>query len=439
MEIREPIARMDTSARQSGGGDDKHVDGGGPGARTVGRDGRGQGQAEPHYTVIDTDRKTQLSRRGPNNEAELLQLLGDVMELAGGDPVTRAVDLNGGAVWWIALQFSHSQKLLRIPGRTVHHAPGDYLGSGKTGAKDTFVIAGTARMHRDLHPLQEIGEIDVNLRTLTARRIDLSANRPSAINGLRAQMLEYFPALERAFYYSESKSVLILLTEYQTPVVLRRIGRVRPATWPKNHGVCRGSRSKIAAAAAVTVAEAQFSAVPGAKTYSQSVRTLAREVTSLDQEVAELEALFGGRFREHPHAELISRVISSMLGIGDFLGAEFIAATGGDMAAFGSPNRLADVAGLAPGPRESGKISGNLSRSQWYSRRLLRMFCLTAQVATVYCPVSIAFHGSKRNEGNSRKQVILALVWRRLHGLWALRSDGRRLEAITPKAAATTP
>lgn len=71
-----------------------------------------------------------------------------------------------------------------------------------------------------------------------------------------------------------------------------------------------------------------------------------------------LDALIEARFREHPHAE----VIRSLPGMGPRLGAEFIAATGGDMDAFGSADRLAGFTGLAPRPRDSGRVSGNLRR-----------------------------------------------------------------------------
>jgi transposase len=397
--------------------------------------GTDAGKAEHHCTAIDTDGTKLLSRRVPNSESELLQLLGDVLELADGGQVTWAVDLNaGGAALWIALLVSHGQRLFYIPGRSVHHASGSYRGDGKT-AKDAYVIADQARMRRDLQPLQETSEIAVDLKILTARRMDLSADRTRAINRLRAQMLEYFPALERAFDYSTSKTALILLTGYQTPAALRRVGRARLATWLKNHGVRTVSNAKNAADAAITAAEAQFTAVPGEMTAAKMVHTLAREVMALDQEVSELNALIEGRFREHPDAE----VITSMPGIGDMLGAEFIAATGGDMAVFNSPDRLAGVAGLAPVPRDSGKISGNLRRPRRYNRRLLRMFYLSAQVAALHCPVSAAFYQRKRAEGKSHKQAVLALARRRLNVLWALIRDHRTFEATTtpsPAAAA---
>lgn len=140
--------------------------------------------------------------------------------------MTWAVDLNsGGAALWIALLVSHGQQVLYIPGRSVHHASGSYRGDGKSDSKDAFIIADQARMRRDLQPLRETSEIAIELRILTSRRLDLAADRTRAINRLRAQMLEYFPALERAFDYSTSKSALTLLTGYQTPAALRRVGR----------------------------------------------------------------------------------------------------------------------------------------------------------------------------------------------------------------------
>jgi transposase len=101
----------------------------------------------------------------------------------------------------------------------------------------------------------------------------------------------------------------------------------------------------------VTAAEAQYTVVPGEKTAATMVHTMAKEVMALDEEIAATDALIEGRFREHEHAE----VITSMPGIGTLLGAEFIAITGDNMDAFGTPDRLAGVAGLAPVPRDSGR------------------------------------------------------------------------------------
>ena len=82
-------------------------------------------------------------------------------------------------------------------------------------------------MRRDLHPFRHRDKTAVDLRILCARRTDLASDRNRAINRLRAQLLEYFPALERAFDFAHRKAALILLTGYQTPDGLRRMGTAR--------------------------------------------------------------------------------------------------------------------------------------------------------------------------------------------------------------------
>nr|WP_107417239.1 IS110 family transposase [Streptomyces sp. CB00455] len=387
--------------------------------------GTDAGKAEHHCTVIDTEGKRRLSRRVANDENTLLQLIADVLALSEGEPVTWAIDLNaGGAALMIALLTDNGQRVLYIPGRTVHHASGSYRGDGKTDAKDAFVIADQARMRRDLQSMHRGDDIAVDLRILTSRRLDLAADRTRAINRLRAQMLEYFPALERAFDYSTSKGSLVLLTGYQTPGALRRIGKNRLAVWLKNRKV---RNFTLVAATAIEAAEAQHTAVPGEKLAGAVVAKLAREVMALDEEIAETDVLIEGRFRDHPHAE----VILSMPGIGPVLGAEFIAHTGGDMSIYGTSDRLAGVAGLAPVPKDSGRISGNMRRPRRYCRRLLRVFYMSSMVAARCCPTSKAFYERKKAEGKNHKQAIIALARRRLNVLWALIRDGRTFK-ITP-------
>ncbi|MFG2260203.1 IS110 family RNA-guided transposase [Streptomyces mirabilis] len=392
--------------------------------------GTDAGKAEHHCVVIGTDGKRKLSRRVANDETVLLKLISDVLELSEGKPVTWAIDLNsGGAALMIALLADNGQDVLYIPGRTVHHASGSYRGDGKTDAKDAFVIADQARMRRDLQTMHRGDDIAVDLRILTSRRLDLAADRTRAINRMRAQMLEYFPALERAFDYKTSKASLVLLTGYQTPAALRRIGKSRLAAWLKNRKV---RNSQLVAATAIEAAEAQYTAVAGEKLAAAVVARLAREVMALDEEIAETDALIEGRFRDHPHAE----VILSMPGLGPVLGAEFIAHTGGDMSVFGSSDRLAGVAGLAPVPKDSGRISGNMRRPRRYCRRLLRVFYMSAMVAARCCPVSKAFYERKVAEGKGHRQAVIALARRRLNVLWALIRDGRTFEITSPPSPA---
>jgi transposase len=162
---------------------------------------------------------------------------------------------------------------------------------------------------------------------------------------------------------------------------------------------------------------------------AQMVHGLAKEVIALNEKVDEIDKLIEGRFRSHGQAE----VIVSLPGIGPLLGAEFLAATSGDMARFGTPDRLAGFAGLAPAPRDSGRISGNLHRPARYHRGLQRVFYTSALISIRCCEESRRFYDRKRSEGKRHVQAVLALARRRVNVLWALLRDGRCYQ-LTPPA-----
>ncbi|MGW5214324.1 IS110 family transposase [Streptomyces sp. NPDC004051] len=385
------------------------------------------GKEHHHCVVINADGERLLSRRVLNDESTLLELIGDVLAL--DEDVLWAVDLNsGGAALLIGLLLGHDQPMVYITGLTVHRASASYRGEGKTDAKDAFVIADQARTRRDLGPLRPGDEVAVDLRTLTTRRTDLVADRTRQINRLRAQLLEIFPTLERELDLT-NKGPVMLLTGYQTPAAIRRAGAKRIETWLRNRKV-RGAAAL--ARTAVEAAEAQHTALPGEKPAAAMVLRLAKGVMALDEEIAEVETLIEARFREHPDAE----VILSLPGMGKLMGAVFIASTGGDMDAFGSADRLAGYAGLAPAPRDSGRVSGNLRRPRRFHRGLLNAMYLSALSSLKSCPASKTYYARKRAEGKGHKQALLALARRRLNVLWAMIRDGACYQATPPVTAA---
>jgi transposase len=385
------------------------------------------GKTHHHCVAIDESGRRLLSRRVANDEPELLQLLADVLAL--GDEVTWGIDLaDGGAALAIAILLNYDQPVLYLSGRAIHRASEGYRGEGKTDAKDAAVIADQARIRRDLHALRTGEETVVDLKILTGRRMDLVADRTRTVNRLRAQLNGIFPGLERALDLTNT-GPLTLLTGYQTPAALRRIGRKRLETWLRNRRVLRADKL---AETALQAAERQHTSLPGETLTAQMVHTLAREVTALNQQVAEIDKLIEARFRQHRDFE----VITSMPGLGVILGAEFLAATGGDMNVFGTPDRLAGFGGVAPAPRDSGKISGNLRRPQRYNRRLQRVFYTSALFSIRHCEESRRFYNRKRAEGKRHTQAVLALARRRVNVIWALLRDGRCYEPAPPTALA---
>lgn len=386
------------------------------------------GKTHHHCVVIDADGRRLLSRRVANDEPELLALIADVIALA--DKVTWAVDLpDGGAALLIGLLVARDQELLYIPGLAVNRAADGYRGEGKTDARDAFIIADQARIRRDLVPLRPGDEITTELKILTARRADLVADRTRAVNRLRGLLTGIFPALERALPDLTQTGPLILLAGYQTPAAIRAAGAAGLQAWLAARKV--RNPGKLAALAASAAAR-QHTALPGEQLTASLIATLAGEVMALNEQIKQAGKLIEDRFHRHQ----LAAVIESLPGIGVLLGAEFLAATGGDMAFFGTPSRLAGFAGLAPAPRDSGRIRGNLHRPRYYHRGLNRVFYYSAMISLAHCPESRRFYHRKRAEGKRHTQAVLALARRRVDVLWAMLRDNRPYQPTPPLGAA---
>jgi transposase len=309
------------------------------------------GKAHRHCVVTDAEGRRLLSRRVANDEPELELLIADVVAL--GQEVTWTTDMaGGGAALLIGLLAAADQQLLYLPGHALAHAAGGYRGEGKTDARDAAVIAGQARMRRDLQPLEA---------WLRARHV-------------------------------------------------------------------RGAAGLAGTACAA--AARQHTALPGEALTASLLADLAKEAIALGERLRDIDKLIEDRFRRHRYAH----VTASMPGIGPLLGAEFLAATGGDMTWLANADRLAGFAGLAPAPRDSGRIRGNLHRPRRYHRGLNRVFYYSAMISIRTCPESRDFYDRKRAEGKKHTQAVLALARRRVNVLRALLRDNRAYEPRTARS-----
>jgi transposase len=159
--------------------------------------------------------------------------------------------------------------------------------------------------------------------------------------------------LEAALDYS-TRGRLILLTGLQTPAQLRHAGADAVQLLLLEHGAVAKTASKIAAKALAAAAE-QTVTLPTEAISAPLVAYLAGELLDLDRQVRELDKQVVDRFNRHEHAPRITSVI----GFGPILGAQLLADTDGDpLRVFATPARLAAYAGLAPVPRDSGRIRG---------------------------------------------------------------------------------
>ncbi|NMN99598.1 IS110 family transposase [Antrihabitans stalactiti] len=383
------------------------------------------GKFAHHACVVDDAGKVCWSQKIANDQRAIDGLV--ERALGTGDRVQWAIDLTSPlASMLITVLLTAAQSVVYVPGRVVNTMTHTFRGEGKTDAKDARVIAETARLRNDLAEVTMPHELAVELTQLTAYRTDLMAERVRGINRLRALLGSIFPGLEAAFDYS-TRTALILVTGMCTPNEIRSAGidgvtdhLVKNKAWPA--GIAK------TAAATVEAARGQDIALPGEAGTATLIKRLARKMLDLDREIKDTDKLIAEHFRRHPHA----RIIESLPGMGPGLGAEFVVATGGDMASFATAGRLASYAGLVPVPRDSGRVSGNMHRPKRYNRRLRRVFYMAALSSLKMAGPSRAFYDRKRGERMIHTQALLALARRLVDVLWALLRDRREFTSEVP-------
>jgi transposase len=372
------------------------------------------GKGHHHVVLIDGNGRPLLSRRVINDELELAALIDVIRDRVTN--LTWAIDLADGAgALMIALLLHRAQPVFYLPGMAVNRASAGYRGEGKTDARDAAIIADQARMRRDLRQLRLLDDAIVRLRLLTAYRADLAADRTRSINRLRGLLVGIFPALERVLDFT-NQGPLILIGGFQTPTAIRRLGQARLARWLEKRRV-RGA-ARLAAAAA-EAAGRQTVEISGEAAAASVIARLAQTILELDRQLAVIDREAAAIF----HTQADAAIITSLTGIGDVLGAQFLAAIGGSLAGFASADHLAGYAGLAPMPRDSGYRTGNLHRPQRYNRQLQRVFYTSAMISIQRSAASKAFYDGKRDQGKRHTQAVIALARRRVNVLWAMLRD----------------
>lgn len=313
------------------------------------------GKAAHHACGVNKSGAVIFSQRVANDQAPIEALIAQAG--AAGDTVVWAVDTTSGtAALLLALLHGRDCTIRYVPGKLVNRMSGAFAGEGKTDAKDAATIAQTARLRVDLPTLVPVEPLIVELQVLTSHRDDLKADWVRGVNRLRALLAGFFPGLEAALDYS-NRSPLILLTGFQTPAGLRAAKPAVVRAFLIEHGAPSRVVEAIAAKA-LTAASEQSVVLPTEAFSAPLVARLAGDLLAVDREIRQLDKHIAARFAQHRHAPRIT----SVTGFGPLLGAQLLADTDGDpLRVFGTSARLAAYAGLAPVPRDSGRVGSG----QW--------------------------------------------------------------------------
>jgi transposase len=176
-----------------------------------------------------------------------------------------------------------------------------------------------------------------------------------------------------------------------------------------------------------TALDEQTVTVPGSETAALIVPSLAASLTAvLDQ-----RRLLTGRIEEMLEAHPLSKVLTSMPGIGVRTGARILIDIG-DGSTFPTASHLAAYAGLALATRSSGSSVRGEQPSRRGNKQLKRAFFLSA-FAALGDPASRAHYDKKISQGKHHTQALLCLARRRADVLFAMLRYGTFYE---PRPAA---
>ncbi len=384
------------------------------------------GKTHHWVCAVDETGKRLLSCKVLNDEAQIIEVIAEVSELAAGR--VWAIDILGTpSALLVALLAKAGEQMRYASGRVVAAMSTAYAGEGKTDAKDAYVIAETARIRADLSVVDTDTDLVRTLGVLTGHRADLVADRVRMINRLRDLLTSVFPALEREFDFASCKGALVLLSGYATPEAIRRMGEARLSRWLRQRRV-RGYAD--VAARAVAAAQTQHTVLAGQDVAASIVAELANSILAQHERLKLLEQQIQDTFAQHPQAE----VIESIPGFGPVLGASLLVAAG-DLSAYPTAGHLAAAAGLVPVPNDSGRRAGNLHKPRRYSRPLRHALYLSAQSSMMRAGPNRDYYLKKRDQGRTHSQAVIALARRRIDVLWALLRDNRTWTATPPARA----
>jgi transposase len=379
----------------------------------------GDDWAEDHHDVevMDEAGKVLAKRRLPEGVAGIAQL----HELTGrylGEEADKAeviVGIETDRGPWVQALIAAGYTVFPVnPLQASRYRERHGVSGAKSDAGDAHMLADMVRT--DSHQLRraagdspEAGGVKVLARTHKT----LIWERTRAVQRLRHQLREYFPAALAAFDDLDAPDVLELLGKAPDPARAARLTRAQVSAALK-----RARRRNIPdkATAILAALRSEQLGQPAALTaaYAVTVRALIAVITTLNEQVITLQGQVEEHFGQHPDAE----IYLSQPGLGAVLGARVLAEFGDDPHRYRDGKARRNYAGTSPITRASGKKKVVAARFI-HNDRLIDALNAQAFAALNASPGARAFYDDLRARGIEHNDALRRLASRLvgiLHG-----------------------
>ena len=385
----------------------------------------GDDWAQDHHDVevMDEAGKVLAKRRLPEGVAGMTglhELTGRFMpEDAAGAEVVIGIETDRGP--WVAALIAAGYVVFPVnPLQASRYRERHGVSGAKSDAGDAHMLADMVRT--DSHQLRpaagdspQAGAVKVVARTHKT----LIWDRGRAVQRLRHQLREYFPAALAAFEDLDAPDTLELLGKAPDPARAARLTRAQVAAALKR---ARRRDIKDKTDAILAALRGEHLSLPPELTaaYAATARSLIAVIITLNEQVKILEEQVREHFGRHPDAE----IYQSQPGLAAILGARVLGEFGDDPRRYVTAKARKNYGGTSPITRASGKKKVVAARFI-HNDRLVDALMSWAFSSLQASPGARAFYDQQRAKGLQHNDALRRLANRLvgiLHGCLTTRT-----------------
>jgi len=369
----------------------------------------GDDWAEDHHDVevMDQAGKVLAKRRLPEGAAGMAQLHGLVGAHLGEDDegaeVVVGIETDRGP--WVAALIAAGYLVFPVnPLLASRYRQRHGVSGAKSDAGDAHMLADMVRTDsHQLRPAAGDSPEAEGIKVLARAHKTLIWERTRAVQRLRHQLREYFPAALEAFEDLDAPDTLELLGKAPDPARAARLTRAQVSAALK-----RARRRNIKDRADVILAalRGEHLGQPEVLTaaYAAAVRALIAVIATLNEQVKILQGQVEENFGRHPDAE----IYRSQPGMGAILGARVLGEFGDDPHRYADGKARRNYAGTSPITRASGKKKVVAARFV-HNDRLVDALNAQAFASLKASPGARAFYDELRARGIEHNDALRRL------------------------------
>ncbi len=379
----------------------------------------GDDWAEDHHDVevMDEAGRVLAKKRLPEGPAGIAQLHALIGAHLGEDAdraeVIVGIETDRGP--WVAALVAAGYRVFPVnPLQASRYRERHGVSGAKSDGGDAHMLADMVRTDsHQLRPAAGDSAEAEGIKVLARTHKTLIWERTRAVQRLRHQLREYFPAALEAFEDLDAPDVLELLGKAPDPERARRLTRAQISAALKR---ARRRSIKDKTDAILAALRGEHLGQPEALTaaYAATARALIAVITTLNEQVKTLQGQVEQHFGRHPDAE----IYRSQPGMGAVTGARVLAEFGDDPRRYADGKARRNYAGTSPITRASGKKKVVAARFI-HNDRLVDALNAQAFTALNASPGARAFYDALRARGIEHNDALRRLANRLvgiLHG-----------------------